>query len=95
MIHFFQVRDIVYMYHRLHMQASGKSALAKYRSENVKLFYSPQNRPIHKRTGKPSGYTFITSIFFQIILNFNLTEINITRITTYQCSTAGKTLFTA
>ena len=55
MIHFFQVRDIVYMYHRLHMQASGKSAVAKNRSENVKLFYSPQNRPIHKRTGKPSG----------------------------------------
>ena len=56
MIHFFQVRDIVYMYHRLHMQASGKSALlAKYRSENVKLFYSPQNRPKHKRIYKPSG----------------------------------------
>ena len=55
MIHFLQVRDIVYMYHvRLHMQASD-SALAKYRSENVKLFYSPQNRPIHKRTCKPSG----------------------------------------
>ena len=28
MIHFFQVRDMVYTYHRLHMQASG-SALAK------------------------------------------------------------------